>query len=366
MYKPNDKVRCAEASTPLFTVGKDCLILPNGGIIANDGGVFFANEGCATGADWLEMKGWYKFELVTEPKFKVGDKIRFVNANMLRDGQTAKVTVFDKNDQPYCCKFSDGALIWLRESEMQSITPSISIYQDGAKSNISYTQEHGKRHAGIASTGDFEADARTLLEAVTLSMPAKEPITLWCKKDFSCDHQLTKGKLYTYTPNQFFPYDNENGTGMCETWDDYKKNNSEYTDNLVECVKRPAEVGEWVVIADAQPKGAQDYKNGDVLRVARLGHWNGFVYADKYQIDCLSPKEYLVLKDYKPLYNGKVFCSDGVGKRGWSGGIIYTFIDGCCRDDDGEKQPTTRKHCSSFADVQMVLGKGFHEVKGEA
>ena len=116
-------------------------------------------------------------------------------------------------------------------------------------------------------------------------------------------------------------------------------------------VKRLANVGEYIKIVNATNDIANDYENGDILKVIRVE--DDWAY---YKEGCgkfAKTEEYVVLENYSPvapavpektLYNGKVVCVDNDGDDdSFTIGKVYTFTDGVCRDNDGSIRPSDYK-----------------------
>jgi hypothetical protein len=146
---------------------------------------------------------------------------------------------------------------------------------------------------------------------------------------------------------------------------------------LVPLVKRPAKVGEWVYIDDAQ-KTNNAYKNGDIYKVKYTKYDGVYFYTgditnlNTYSNESMSyanKHEYLVLDGYKPepeYYNGKVVCIKAGSYH--TAGKVYEVKNGvvnCDYDDSGE---FTYNRIAPVKTLEQLNANGpvqFIEFKGE-
>lgn len=145
------------------------------------------------------------------------------------------------------------------------------------------------------------AEEKALTEPVAESKP--EPVKLYCVKDYRGN--LTRGKIYE-VKDGFMRYDD--GSKAFMQWMDIAEDIKEswlFKDGyLVPLVRRPAKVGEWVYIVDADPAFCNwyngNYKNGDVMRITSLPP------VDRRGSGVMSGKNYMVHSEYLVLdgYHG--------------------------------------------------------------
>ena len=188
----------------------------------------------------------------------------------------------------------------------------------------------------------------------------KETVKLYCVKDY-CNF-LTKGKIYEFDGFKV-NYDNIEPAKF-KSFDDWKRNDPSFSSCLCEAVKRPAKVGEYILITSWI---SGNYKNGDIGKVEKLSCFDGDVIAfNGAYVDC---SEYLVLSNYTPeepkeeYYNGKVVCvsHDATKPFELTDGKVYAVINGAMKLDDGY---TTKCNRSLYI-LGVALYAKFIEFKGE-
>ena len=129
-----------------------------------------------------------------------------------------------------------------------------------------------------------------------------EPKKLYCVKSYEPGEWCTKGKIYDSTPDFRVTYDSGyqsyNGSDSIE---EFHKRNPETGAPLFPLVKRPAKVGEWVLVTD---KAGHGYEKGRIYQVCfvydgRDPLGKGSVYFKLDGNGTVRPDQYLVLDGYK-------------------------------------------------------------------
>jgi hypothetical protein len=193
--------------------------------------------------------------------------------------------------------------------------------------------------------------------------PKREPVTLYCVKGYK--PYLTQGKTYHIDANGGFTDDKGFTSHGYASFADFKNQNPNISACLVECVKRPAKVGEWVYITEDR---GGDVHAGKIFKVSSIsgsvinlvGGW------------CILT-EYLVLDGYQPepekkpepqYYNGKIVCIDNDGYDHWTVGKVYSIVNGVCENDhcDGSYIDAP---IQSLEDIRRWTSAKFIEYKGE-
>lgn len=127
----------------------------------------------------------------------------------------------------------------------------------------------------------------------------KEPIKLYCVEDYSggC-HQLHKGETYEWHDSALFVHGEHHNTRW-KTYEDWAKDNRNYSEHLVLLVSRPAKVGETILIIE---NGCHipSLSIGDLHVVTRIDD-DGDLHTGKRNVFSRSKQdEYLVLDGYQP------------------------------------------------------------------
>ena len=190
----------------------------------------------------------------------------------------------------------------------------------------------------VTSVETFAPSEPVCAESAPKQDEPKEPILLYCVKDY--EKWLTKGKTYTFESNGKIVFDN--GWDNCvsnrgEALEAFRKRNPNMSACLIRAEKRPAKVGEWVVIVDGGDWHGNLYKNGEFYRADRISPLNPnrcYCALSSGEELFLDKKEYPVLPDYVPekveptYYSGKVVCVDNGGARYFEVGKVYQFVGG--------------------------------------
>ena len=209
-----------------------------------------------------------------------------------------------------------------------------------------------------------------------------EPIKLYCVKDCPGSCGVSKGKIYDFDGG--IEYDNANRQREYDSYEHWKRCNKPYSDVLVPLVKRPAKVGEWVLLDrdDCLHKN----KKGDIASVVSAplyGTTNCFIsdptleYSGGICVNFESNYSY-VLDGYKPepekepepeYFSGKVVCVSS-GDECFTVGKMYEFINGEVKDDEGDARPMhADEQFKSVEEWNSAYGMPiarFIEFKGEA
>jgi len=205
----------------------------------------------------------------------------------------------------------------------------------------------------------------------------KEPIKLYCVKDCICGYQwATEGNTYTIDSDGVFHGDRDLPGGY-RSFDDFIEHNSSMKGKLFPLVKRPAKVGEWVLII--YEDSFTRYRKGnlgkttiaDIDNTIRIALENG-------KESWITNGRYLVLDGYHPepeaekepeYYNGKVVCISNAGfSDTWTVGKVYEFKGGYAITNDGIKTPMDHEPVKEFNELEGMYSPGikFIEFKGES
>ena len=222
------------------------------------------------------------------------------------------------------------------------------------------------------------------------------PIKLYCVKDYITPHgnvELIKGTVCTFNPAAGalgLPDGRRVGDATePRSYDDWKTENPCRAACLVPLVKRPAKVGEWVLLDrdDCFHKN----KQGDVVEVVNVVGAPRLTSARCFIND--PTREYIsgicvffgsncsyVLDGYHPApeaekepepeyFSGKVICVSS-GDECFTVGKMYEFVNGEVKDDEGDARPMHADE--QFKSVEewnseygMPIAR-FIEFKGEA
>lgn len=264
-------------------------------------------------------------------KFKGGDRVKCVASAVFNELYEVG-TIIDKmayhwlvefdNDigghnglYDTVCKGKQGHCVYQVNDALVLVTDfqKILITTNGTTTTAKLLD--GKKEVKTASTKcnpnykfDFMTGAKLAFERLTeekKEQPKPKPqeaVKLYCVK--SDEGWLTKGKVYEFNGTKV-NYDN----GKCaefENFDDWKREDSGFAECLFPLVKRPAKVGEWVLVVSAgysakNEDGTPSYKNGDILKIIEcdLCWYRYRKGTDKYCSNyILEEKEYLVLDGY--------------------------------------------------------------------
>ena len=234
-------------------------------------------------------------------------------------------------------------------------------YCHDGKGSYAYILEH-RAEAIAYLLAEDEAKAKQDKPAE----PTKEPVKLYCINDYAPGEWTTKGKIYEKQADGRIRFDG----GHCIDPMPF----GSAAKSLVPLVKRPAKVGEWVLVSNGAIGTAVDYR-GKVVKITSI---HGIPYftpdGDTIRQAPLTHGEYLVLDGYtapvgpeqpKPqYYNGKAVCIESKNSfitKGWA----YTFENGLSKDDDGDVLPCGETRIKSIDELNGILLSQFIEFKGE-
>ena len=171
----------------------------------------------------------------------------------------------------------------------------------------------------------------------------KETVRLYCVKnktdvgirDYS--RYLTVGKIYEFDGN-YIKYDTMTSSKFAD-FEDWKKGDFGLASCLIPLVRRPAKVGDFVLVTNAKNFSKNKYKNGDILEVKKaIGYNAGIAFGDCGTWEQVTSVEYEVLDGFKPeekveeYYNGKVVCTES-NENWWLAGKPYEVVDGVIYDE---------------------------------
>lgn len=208
----------------------------------------------------------------------------------------------------------------------------------------------------------------------------KEPIKLYCFKSDTPGEFLTKGKMYDFDSCGTVKFDDGYHSSKYSSAKAFFKRNAGWKNNLVEAVKRPAKVGEYMVaLSDSEfhdrPYGELRYKKGDVLKCTKLPDstpWVNKAVMYDNTVEIIEHFNYLVLPDYIPekvepvYYSGKVVCVDNGGIiAALTVGKVYEIKEGFFINDWGNKNPISGIAIKSLEDMNSRKSAKFIEYRGE-
>ena len=211
-----------------------------------------------------------------------------------------------------------------------------------------------------------------------------KPIKLYCVKDWEAGEWLAKGKVYGTDEHGRFVY--EDGSTTENTFANVKDvMRSAIGRFLVPLVKRPAEVGEYVLL-DNDDCFCKN-KKGDVVKVVDTPyHTTTFCFIGDPTLEysggicvCFGSDYTYVLDGYKPTpkaepepeyYSGKVVCVSSADSW-FTVGKMYEFVNGKVKDNDGDFRTMTigghdAKSVDGWNDFFGTSIARFIEFKGEA
>lgn len=181
----------------------------------------------------------------------------------------------------------------------------------------------------------------------------QEPIKLYCVKDYQPGEFLTKGKVYEIAHDGAnITYDDGWTTHLTITSDNFggEKIVPNY---LVPLVKRPAKVGEWVLLD--RDDCFRKNKQGDVVKVVGApSQTTTFCFIGDPTLEyssgicaCFESEYSYVLDGYHPepekepepeYFSGKVVCVESCNGD-FTVGKVYEFVNGKVTDNDGIARP---------------------------
>lgn len=236
----------------------------------------------------------------------------------------------------------------------------IVIYKDGAET-VALDKTTGKKAVAKCSpqdTYDFYTGAKLAFERLTGTEEKPQHVNCKCSlkpqyyngyvqfvkagyKNLMPCGDFTEGKVYEVENGRIT--DDKGWTGGLGARDvaDLSATLGN-TFRGLKAVKREAKAGEYVLVVNNNCAAANDYKNGDVLKIIKTGRWtacNKAYYKDE-ESKFLWAIEYLVLEGYEPpkqYFNGKAVCVKS--EIGFTLGKVYEFKDGRMVDDQGTTRP---------------------------
>lgn len=342
------KVRCTKSRDNRFIKGKIYDVQDNGRLFDEygRGGCFNTTESFKA---WYKDCHWtdYSFELVSADRHEL---------HITSDGTTTNAVYklngkVEKTAKAVCCP---------------SDTFNFNTGAELAINRVLYGTDYNPREVAFKEP---------------MQNQPKEAVTLYCVKDFfnwNKVHWLKKGESYTIDENGTITGENGakfSGYGGYSSFDNFKELNPDMGACLIRAEKRPALVGEWVLIVEPYDWQIRDYgaiKNGiyQVKEVMGGCIANVFINAGRSDFAANSEYNYLVLPDYTPekveptYYSGKVVCVDNGGKS-YTAGKVYEIKDGFLFSDWGIKNPVSSGAVKSVEDLNSRSDCKFIEYRGE-
>lgn len=306
-------------------------------------------------------------------KFEIGKKYRVENTGWDRNGNVIEITGKFTDGYRYKTTFGkDGMTYFMTGSEFSAfLIPhrdrhELRITSDGTTTNAVYklngkVEKTAKAVCCPSDTFNFNTGAELAINRVlygtdynpkdvALKKPIeamqnqpKEVVTLYCVKDFTNwggIKWLTKGETYIYDKSGRIKFNGEYVTMKYSSYLEFCSKNPDISACLIRAEKRPASVGEWVVIIDGGDWHGNLYKNGEFYRADRISPLNPnrcYCTLSSGEELFLGKQEYLVLPDYIPekvepvYYSGKVVCvetSFSIKPEPFTIGKVYEYKDG--------------------------------------
>ena len=365
--KVHMKVKYTKGSASLFTIGKTYEISEDGRLVDNNGFSFGPRHTPEAMLQWMRNNG-LNFEPINGTTYEL-----HITCN---DGKTTNAVYkengkIEKRTEAVCAPsdtfdFATGAQtafdrVFPKAQPSQPIAPQEdkAKFKVGDKAKVINARNSLLKVGDIVelyqvdySTGDFRckrvSDGQPTyanwlfpsdVEPYAEPEQPKEPIKLYCVKDYNSGIWLTKGKTYEVADNNYVCMDD----GYRTPYDNLGLNGTPFKSYFVPLVKRPAKVGEWVYATDESKllmvKG-ECFGNCVVLSDGRHTKING------------KEISYLVLDGYVPepekepepvYYSGKVVCAVTDGDGTFTVGKVYEFVDGQVLDNKSCKRPTGMK-----------------------
>ena len=213
------------------------------------------------------------------------------------------------------------------------------------------------------------------------------PVKLYCVKDWEAGKWLAKGKVYGTDEHGRFVYEDGSTTenAFANAQDVMRSAIGRF---LVPLVKRPAKVGEWVLLDRDDCVGKN--KKGDVVKVVSAPpNTTTFCFINDPTLEyssgiCVNFESNYsyVLDGYHPApeaepeaepepeyFSGKVVCVSS-GDNCFTVGKMYEFVNGEIKDDEGDERPMhAGEQFKSVEEWNSEYGMPiarFIEYKGEA
>lgn len=193
-----------------------------------------------------------------KPKYKVGDKVKVVGNGCWHKYKNGDILTLAKSENNDCHAYENATTWRVQEGDSYIAEQDIEPYTEPAPE------------------------------------PKREPVVLYCVKSWSGLCQ--KDKVYAASADGHLIFDN--GQRSCFEVN-HERFKHEWKDQLIECVKRPAKVGEWVLVTNASTYIENKYKNGDIVQV-KVGKDGAVRFGDCGTWSSMGLSEYLVLDGYQP------------------------------------------------------------------
>lgn len=259
-------------------------------------------------------------------KFKVGQRVIATDNTGHFAKQIATILDIDKSDPrtPFKVMFDKGGLImWCRSGDIEP-------YAEPEQPSLTVTREMlvklGACSSGLAEfdkkfpsgKGEFEEvrkatdvsnscwlhNHRFSISTMQNEQP-KEAVKLYCTNDYFNWNKvkwLTEGKLYTFE-NGSTTFDDGYETIKYGSFEEFARYNKNMAACLIRAEKRPALIGEWVLITSDGVWKEKRYKTGEVYKIDHINSQNtdrcyfNFCKSDEL---FFKSSEYLVLDNYHP------------------------------------------------------------------
>ena len=248
--------------------------------------------------------------------YKSGDLVKITgnsNGNQFKIGETVRLKY--RVESFWAAEYLDGRDWWnVRESDMTPAKPTtmpqkIVITTDG-KTTLAWLFDgktmvkRAEAKCAPSDVFDFGVGAELAVKRLMgedkpvavnpITEPVEsEPVKLFCVQSWMPGSWITKGKIYEIGSNGHIRFDD----GYSPTWESLAKPSMQ-TKSLFPLVRRPAKVGEWVLITKACGCSTELYRNGEVHKVTGQR-----VKGESVELDCggkaaAFATEYLVLDGY--------------------------------------------------------------------
>ena len=260
--------------------------------------------------------------------YKSGDLVKIAGNNNNHDFSMGEIVRLKHNcggeHRVWVAEYLDGHDFWyVLESDMKPFKPAIMpqkivITTDG-KTTLARLFDgkamvkRAEAKCAPSDTFDFGVGTELAVKRLIGENPVTEPVTdskpepvkLYCVKSYKPGEWLTKGKIYEAESGFIVTYDDGwKPVVGCSSIEEFHNYCPETGAPLWPLVRRPAKVGEWVYIVDADPAFCNwyngNYKNGDVMRITSLPP------VDRRGSGVMSGKNYMVHSEYLVLdgYHG--------------------------------------------------------------
>lgn len=212
----------------------------------------------------------------------------------------------------WTAEYLDGSDFWyVRESDMKPFKPAIMpqkivITTDGKTTTARLFDgkklvKRAEAKCAPSDTFDFAVGAELAVKRLMGANPATEPPTdskpepvkLYCVKDNR--YHLSKGKIYLFCTDRAFKYDDCSASRKYASLELFFESYPFWKDCLFPLVRRPAKVGEWVLVSD---NIGSTYKSGEIYKVFKTGTDDCVWFANDYKGN-IRRGNYLVLDGYK-------------------------------------------------------------------